>query len=149
VFKNLILHNVVDGNGLVGEGAGVVLASPVPGGAVYDNTVAYNEASGNGLAGVTIHSHLPGQNLNGNVIKANTLGTNNLDGDDPGIGAPLDMTDSQTTGILVASAGPLSVSIQGNIIHDDHFGVWTDGPVSWTGHQKDTNVTVPVFPVPI
>ena len=57
------------------------MATGAPGGAVYDNVVEYNYVAGNGLSGVTVHSHSPGEDLNGNVIKGNVIGTNNLDGD--------------------------------------------------------------------
>jgi hypothetical protein len=60
-----------------GGGAGVVIATEVPGEKVAGNTVVGNTIYGNGLAGVTIHAHLPGQNLNGNRIIGNWIGTNN------------------------------------------------------------------------
>ena len=73
VSDNLISHNLLTYNGTLkssGGGAGVVIATEVPGEKVADNTVIGNIIYGNGLAGVTIHAHLPGQNLNGNRIMA-------------------------------------------------------------------------------
>src|ERR1019366_2573007 len=71
VFNNSIVSNVISGNGLAGQGAGVILATGPPGGAVYNNMVRANRISDNGLGGVTVHSHAPGQDLNGNVIQDN------------------------------------------------------------------------------
>lgn len=68
VTDNLVAHNLLTYNGTLkssGGGAGVVIATEVPGETVAGNTVTGNVIYGNGLAGVTIHAHLPGQNLNG------------------------------------------------------------------------------------
>ncbi|GAA5197093.1 right-handed parallel beta-helix repeat-containing protein [Rugosimonospora acidiphila] len=126
VFDNDIVGNISDDNGLRGAGAGVVLATGAPGGAVYNNTVEGNVLNGNALSGVTVHSHVAGEYLNGNVIRGNQIGTNNLNGD-PDF-APV--IDSETTGIVVATVSPLSIEITGNLITNDHFGVWTTGPVT-------------------
>lgn len=56
---------------LEGFGAGVLFATPVPGGAVYNNRVQANTITTNGLPGVALHTHVPGQDLNGNVIWGN------------------------------------------------------------------------------
>ncbi len=60
VFNNTIRDNQSTNNGVLGQGGGVLLATGVPGAAVYDNLVEGNFISGNGLAGVTVHSHSPG-----------------------------------------------------------------------------------------
>ncbi len=145
VFANTIRDNVVNDNGLLGGGAGIVLASPVPGGSVRDNLVTGNLAKGNGLSGVTVHSHEPGQDFNGNKIVKNVLGKNNLLGDDPGIDSPSDTPDPQTTGVLVATVDPMSITVAHNVISNDHFGVWTLGPVNVSGVNQNTfvHVTVP------
>jgi parallel beta-helix repeat protein len=129
-YDNLIARNTITGNGTLGQGAGVILATPLPGGAVYDNTITGNTIAGNGLAGVTLHSHAPGQDLNGNVIEDNTIGVNNLDGD-PDFAPAI---DSDTTGILAATVGPLSLTVTGNVIAGDHYGIWTTGPVTLRQH---------------
>jgi nitrous oxidase accessory protein NosD len=135
VFDNLIDGNVVDGNGVEGQGAGVLLGGGAPDSGVYDNAVIGNTAEGNGLAGVAIHQHFAGD-LDGNVIEANHLSDDNVDGDDDFVPA-----DTQTTGILVAS-GPLpgpslpaseqpgtiaGTVISGNGISDVSVGIWTLG----------------------
>jgi hypothetical protein len=144
VYANDIAGNNISGNGIKGAGAGVVLATGVPGGAVYDNTVQGNSISGNGMSGVTVHSHVPGEFLNGNVITRNLIGTNNLVGD-PDFFPHVDM---QTTGVLVATVSPLSIEVSGNVIANDHFGIWTTGPATVTGHNGHDNsfrgVAVPV-----
>jgi hypothetical protein len=144
IFSNTVSNNVANDNGLTVEGAGIVLASPVPGGGVFNNMITGNQANGNGLSGITLHGHLEGQNFSGNVLKGNVLGTNNLLGDDPGVQTG-DVADTQTTGILIATSDPLAISIQGNVIHDDHFGIWTLGGITITGSNTFSNVVVPVF----
>jgi nitrous oxidase accessory protein NosD len=128
VYDNLITGNVAIGNGLLGQGAGVVLAAGIPigGGAVYSNTVSRNILRGNGLAGVTVHNHVPGQDLNGNKIIDNQIGTNNLDGD-PDF-APV--IDPSTTGIFVGTATPLQITIEHNVISSNVYDVFLTGPVS-------------------
>lgn len=140
IYGNEIAGNKVSGNGTAGEGAGVLLATGLPGGAVYNNSVTGNSISMNGMSGVTVHSHVPGEFLNGNVITGNLIRTNNLDGDNDF--AP--HVDDQTTGVLVATAGPLSIRVADNVITRDHFGIWTTGPVTATGLNDNTFAAVAV-----
>ncbi|MGA2037260.1 MAG: hypothetical protein ABSH04_06725 [Acidimicrobiales bacterium] len=93
----------------------------MPGGAVYDNTISVNAITGNGLADVTIHSFLPGQDFAGNHIITNDIGTNNLGGD---------FGDPDTTGVYLGSVGPQNVTVAFNVIHGNHFGIFTAGPVT-------------------
>ena len=83
VTGTLVADNLLTYNGTMKskEGAGVIIATEVRGGTVADNIVTGNTIYGNGLAGVTIHAHLPGQNLNGNRITDNRIGVNNTLGD--------------------------------------------------------------------
>jgi parallel beta-helix repeat protein len=144
IYSNLVVHNRADRNGVLGEGAGILLAGAGPGTGVYGNQVLENEASGNGLAGITLHCHAPGQDLNGNVIRGNRLSNDNLDGDfdfSP-------FTDSQTTGILLASATALTGTVvEDNEISNVYYGIWTLNlpTISATANDIDSNVTVPVF----
>ncbi len=146
VFDNTVEENTSLDNGVLGQGGGVLLATGAPGGAVDDNIVRHNTLSGNGLAGVTVHAHGPGENLNGNTIRDNTIGTNNLDGDDDF--AP--SVDAQTTGVVVATkSSPIAITIEGNRIAFDTYGIWTTGPVTdTTGPPPNTfvGVTTPTFP---
>jgi parallel beta-helix repeat protein len=137
VTDNLVAHNLLTSNGTVdgaeGPGAGVVIATEVPGGTVADNTVTANTINGSGLAGVTIHAHLPGQNLNGNRITDNTIGVNNTLGDpidlatSPTSKKNVAVADKRTTGILVGSASRISVLISGNHISSDYYGIFLEG----------------------
>jgi hypothetical protein len=132
------------GNGLSGEGSGVLLGTGIPGGAVYDNTIVGNYLSGNGLAGVTVHSHVAGQDLNGNVITGNVIATNNVHGD-----SLFPPDDPATTGVLVRSVGPLSITVTGNVIRDDTYGIWTTSTVALSGAARNAFVAVgtPVYVV--
>jgi hypothetical protein len=148
VYRNAILNNVVTGNGTQGEGAGVLFANAGPGTGSYDNFVAGNFIAGNGLAGVTMHAHtlMAGQHedLNGNVIVHNTIGTNNLGGD------PLDGPPGPVkahTGVLVFSGGtPVSVGIAFNHMFNNDIGIWLSKPVKASGLKTNTfrNVTTHV-----
>jgi hypothetical protein len=144
VYGNTVAHNVSTGNGLTGQGSGVLLATALPGGAVYGNMVAGNYLSGNGLAGVTVHGHVPGQDLSGNVVTGNLIATNNVHGD---YDSPPD--DPATTGVLVRSAGPLSITVTGNVIRNDTYGIWTTSTVAVTGAARNVFIAVgtPVYVV--
>ncbi len=135
VTHNDVYGNLLSYNGTLastGGGAGVVIATEVPGETVADNTVSGNVIWGNGISGVTIHAHLPGQNLNGNRITGNWIGTNNTLGDPvdlaakPGSTKNVAKPDTKTTGILVGSASPITVVISHNHISADHFGIFTE-----------------------
>jgi hypothetical protein len=160
VHDNTILANWITGNGVAGQGAGVVLATGVPGnvpglipgtgGAVYNNLVSGNYIAGNGIGGVTLHSHAPGEDLNGNTISRNVIGTNNLTPDDD-FGAHF--VDPSTTGIVLAAVSPVSITIDHNFITDDVNGIWigdvTPGAISVAGAASNQfiRVTNPVVTV--
>jgi hypothetical protein len=136
---------VATGNGLRGEGSGILMASPFPGGAVYDNTVVGNYASGNALAGVTVHMHAPGQDLNGNVVTGNLIGTNNVNGDFDSPPFALD-----TAGVLVRAVAPLSITVTGNVISHNTDGIWITSNVTVAGASRNVFIDVgtPVFVQP-
>lgn len=145
VYSNLIKDNVAEGNGVAGQGAGILLAAGIPigGGAVYDNTVSGNLVQGNGLAGVTLHNHFPNQDLNGNRIVHNRIGTNNLDGD-----KDFPVPDKETTGVFVGTAGsPLTITIKHNVIYSNHYGIFLTGPTNTEQikHNHFFEVTTDVF----
>ncbi|HZU21172.1 MAG TPA: hypothetical protein VE982_08115 [Gaiellaceae bacterium] len=129
IFGNLIENNVASYNGVAGQGAGILLGGAAPGTGVHDNVIRNNSATGNGLSGITIHDHFPG-NFNNNVITNNRLGTNNVDGDFDFL-----TPDPQTTGILVAAGWPFPgpppfAPITGTVISDNTIvsnavGIWT------------------------
>lgn len=89
-----------------------------------------NVIHGNGLSGVTIHAHEPFQNLDGNEIVGNNIGRNNLLGDPIGLAPPVKAhPDTRRTGILVGSSSRLHVLIQGNYIHNNHYGIYLNGRI--------------------
>jgi len=157
VFDNIIEHNVSNGNGVAGQGAGILLGGGAPFAGVYSNVIRDNVAKGNGLSGVTVHQHLVGD-LNGNVIEGNTLVNDNLDGDFDFVAAAA----TETTGILVASGAPphpvlppplLPGPITGTIIRGNRFfdvkvGIWTlgiDKPSTVISHNLfGPGVTTPI-----
>jgi len=140
VYANAIVHNVANGNGRLGEGAGILLAGGAPGTGVYDNFVAYNVAKRNDLAGLTLHSHAPGQDLNGNVITNNLFVHDNLGGDpDAGV--------SRTAGVVIWSAVTelRGTVVRSNTIGNVYYGIWTQN-VPHIAKSANTffNVVVPV-----
>ena len=145
VYGNVVRDNVADGNGTDkappqfgggGSGSGIGLFGSGPGSAVYNNLVVDNEASGNGLAGIAMHAHLPGgEDIDGNVLVHNNLGTNNVGGD--GFDGPPGPTDFQTTGIAIYSAVTTHMTIARNWIHDNTYGIWLSKTVTAAG--LDTN----------
>jgi len=126
VYNNVVRYNVVSHNG----GAGVGIFAPFPGAASYNNVVEDNAITGNGEAGVSLHSHAPGAFIGGNRIIGNLIGTNNTAGD-PDVSPKADML---TTGILVWSAvTPIMVTISGNTIFGNRYGIWLGHVVSAPG----------------
>jgi parallel beta-helix repeat protein len=131
VHNNKILGNRVTDNGVDGQGGGVLLATGVPGngspdsgGAVYDNLVQGNYLADNGLAGVTVHSHTPDENLNGNTVIGNVIGTNNLDPDMDFVPFGSQFFDGETTGVIVAAASSVAITIAHNAIANNVNGLW-------------------------
>jgi len=124
VYGNRVARNKIVDNGAKGEGAGVLIAAAGPGMATYDNEIVDNTITGNGMPGVTVHSHTPNQDVSGNLIARNHIGRNNLNGDE-------DAKVTQTTGILVFSpVVPTSVTIRHNSIRDNEIAVWTSPGVT-------------------
>jgi hypothetical protein len=149
VYDNVIRGNVVTGNGLKGDGAGVLFANAAAGTASYNNVAEGNYIADNGLSGVTMHAHIIGkgkfQDLNGNVIVGNTIGKNNVDGDT--LDGPPGPSDMKTTGVLVYSGGTrVWVTIAHNHIFNNAIGIWLSKPVTAAGLKTNTftHVTTPV-----
>jgi nitrous oxidase accessory protein NosD len=140
ITDNLVFANVANDNGLstptapdASAGSGVILASPVPNSIVTGNVILLNKFSGNGHAGVVVHAHAPGADFSGNVISKNLIGTNNVRTDE---------NDTQTTGIYLGSLTPQTITVTGNQIHDDYYGIFTAGPVTVTSrHNSFHHVT--------
>jgi parallel beta-helix repeat protein len=124
VYGNEVERNTVLRNGIKGEGAGILIAAAGPGMASYDNEIVGNVIAGNSMAGVTVHSHAPNQDVSGNVIARNDIGRNNVIGDpDAGI--------TETTGILIFSAVvPTSEVVKDNHIHDNQIPIYKSANVT-------------------
>ncbi len=146
VYRNKVINNVVTGNGTKGFGAGIGVFAPGPFTASYDNLVSGNFSSGNGLAGISVHSHAPNAYVDGNVFTNNLIGTNNLTGED---GADVSPKDTQTTGILIWSAASLyHFTVANNTIFNNAVGVWlTPATIRASGLRTNhfINVTTPVL----
>jgi hypothetical protein len=149
IYNNAIVHNVITSNGLKGEGAGVLFANAGPGTASYNNLVAGNFIAGNELPGVTMHAHtlMPGQfeDLSGNKIIGNKIGTNNTGGDP--LDFPASPKDLKTTAVLVFSGGiPVSTVIAHNLIFNNKIGIWLSKPVKAfaLGTNSFHHVTTPI-----
>lgn len=120
VIHNLVKNNVANGNGLPAGGAGVLLATPTPGGILKDNAFVGNKASGNGHSGFELHVHPSDAVVTGNSVVGNDFGINNGGGD---------YGDSDYTGIYLGSASPMSIVVKDNHVHDDINGIFQAGPI--------------------
>jgi nitrous oxidase accessory protein NosD len=140
VLDNLVLGNVTDRNGTASGGAGVLLASPVPGAVLRGNLITGNRASGNGHAGFELHAHQAGDDISGNRVVGNSFGRNNLIGD---------ADDPATTGVYLGTHSPLSITVSGNRIADDEIGSFAAGPVQLVAHGNHfSRVAHPVVTQP-
>jgi parallel beta-helix repeat protein len=131
VFDNTIAENESSRNGLaVGEGAGVGIFDSVPGAKNYGNVVIHNKLTNNGLPGVALHSHTPGQNLNNNSIIANEISGNHADTGDAATPGP--------TGINVFGVSPImGTTISQNIIRDEAVDVAIKTPAAVDVHLNN------------
>jgi parallel beta-helix repeat protein len=145
VYANQILNNTAIGNGVAGFGAGIGIFAPAPFSASYDNVVSGNLIQGNGLAGISVHSHAPDAYVNGNVFTYNTIGQNNVDMADGTDSGP---HDGATTGILIWSAATkYHFTVAHNKISDNTYGIWlTPNTVRISGIRSNHfSVTTPLF----
>jgi len=134
ISRNRVIGNVSNDNGLgtptgtaASAGSGVILAGAT--GGVFDNTIDGNTFDGNGHAGFDVHAHAPGMNLSGNVVTGNWIGRNNLRGSEG---------DAGTTGVYLGDASPLTITVRGNVISDDDFGVFAaGGPITVDGARNN------------
>lgn len=67
-----------------------------------------------------VHNAIEGQNLSGNRVVGNRIGTNNRAGD-PDFAPCLDQA---TTAIFVGAIGPLRITICGHVIRNNRYGIW-------------------------
>jgi nitrous oxidase accessory protein NosD len=134
ISHNRVVGNVANDNGLgtptataASAGSGVILAGAT--GGVFDNTITGNTFEGNGHAGFDVHAHAKGMNLTGNVVTGNRIGQNNLRGSEG---------DTATTGVYLGDASPLTITVRGNVISDNHFGLFAaGGPITINGARDN------------
>jgi hypothetical protein len=148
VYGNTISGNIANGNGTRGEGAGILLAAGGPGSGVYNNVIRNNTANNNGLAGVTLHSHTPGQDLNGNRITGNKLTHDGVADTSEAEFGGADFAHGHTVGILVGSGATRlrGIVVTGNTISNCHFGIYTRNDASKVNPRRNAfhNVAVKV-----
>lgn len=128
VYNNTIAENLSSKNGLAehGAGAGVGIFDSVPGAANYGNVVIHNRLTDNGLPGVAMHSHAPGQNLNNNVIVGNVISGNGADTDDTATPGPTGINVNNGFGGSAVAGTVISQNVITN--EDVDVAVRTVGP---------------------
>ncbi len=141
VYRNRVIGNRVIGNGTKGFGAGIGVFAPFPGAASYNNLVAFNFAEGNGLGGISVHSHAPNASVDGNIFTSNAIGKNNVSLQD---GADVSPKDTQTSGIVIWSAvTKYHFVVTNNLIFDNQVGIWlTPATISATGLNTNHFINV-------
>ena len=141
VYANRVIDNQVIANGVKGYGAGIGIFAPESFTASYGNLVSGNLIEGNGLAGISVHSHQPNAYVGDNSFVGNTIGENNVDRAD---GTDTKPIDHETTAILIWSDATMyHFTIKGNRILDNTYGIWmTPSTVSVTGLSSNYYATV-------
>ena len=131
VFDNTITENDSMNNGLAvsGAGAGVGIFDSVVGAKNFANLVSNNRIANNGLPGVALHSHTPGQNLNDNMIISNRIFGNGLDTSDAATTGP--------TGINIFGVSPITGTvISNNNIDKESLDVVVNTPGAVEMHEN-------------
>lgn len=101
-------------------GSGIILAGPAPAGGVYDNLVTGNHFSGDGQAGVVIYACYAA------LISAETSSPRNWIGRSK---LRDDTDDTQTTGVSIGDASPLTIAVLGNTVSGNYYGIFTAGTI--------------------
>jgi parallel beta-helix repeat protein len=138
IYGNTVSNNVVSGNGIKGEGAGVGLFGFIPGGRVSDNIVIGNVITDNGLPGIAVHAHSPGLDFSNNRFIGNYIARNGEDTEDAATPGP--------TGINVFSLFPIYGTIaEQNVIKSEavdvvfHIDVPAGPTASLEAHHNNLN----------
>jgi hypothetical protein len=140
VDRNTIAENLSSGNGVQIGGAGVGLFSDGAGpGRVAYNVIIGNRLTGNGLGGVTLHTHVgpafhaPPDNMDGNMIIENVIAGNLAD--------TFDTATPGRVGININSGGggtPVrGTVISRNIIRDEDVDIAINTPAQVDIHLND------------
>ncbi|MGA8528519.1 MAG: NosD domain-containing protein [Acidobacteriaceae bacterium] len=140
VYHNTVAYNISDRNGVTVGGSGVGLFSDGEGqGRTSQNVIIGNQLIGNGIPGVSLHSHvgpgfgLPADDMNGNMIIGNFIADNGADTDDTATDGP--------TGINISSGqggSPIyGTIITGNTIVDEDEDITADAPTEVDAHLNN------------
>jgi len=132
VFRNKIAVNksINNGTAVPGAGAGVGMFTFLPGGTVTANVVIDNVVKGNGLPGVAIHGHSPGEFLNNNAIVGNWISANGADTKDAATPGP--------TGINVFGVTPINgTEISQNVIYAETNDIVVNTPGYTLAHLNE------------
>jgi len=140
IDHNTVAENISTDNGVQIGGAGVGLFSDGNGpGRVSDNVIIRNKLTGNGLGGVTLHTHVgpafgaPADNMDGNMIIANFIAGNLADSFDtatPGrVGININSGDggSPVRGTVISQ----------NVIRDEDVDIAVNTPAEVDIHLND------------
>lgn len=140
VVGNTVSNNDSEGNGVAIGGAGVGLFSDGNGpGRVSENVITHNRLIGNGLGGVTLHTHVgpafgaPADNMDNNVITGNYIAGNLADSFDTvtpgrvGININSGGGGSPVTGTIIAT----------NVITDEDVDIAVNTPATVKIHTND------------
>jgi nitrous oxidase accessory protein NosD len=117
-----VRHNSVEGNVVLHNAAGVVVATDLPNTVVRGNSVVGNRIKFNFIPGVIIHSNAPGDVLTHTLVAHNVLAGNGSDSEAMGGNGP-----TKPTAIIVAGEVETitTTRIQSNAIRsNEHFGIW-------------------------
>ena len=140
VYNNTVIANVSADNGVQVGGAGMGLFSDGAGpGRVSGNMIIHNSLTGNGIGGVSLHTHVgpsfdaPADNMDGNQIIGNYIAGNLADIDDT-------MTPGRV-GININSGGGgspvLDTVIAQNVIRDEDVDIAVNTPATVNIHLND------------
>ena len=155
VYDNVVRDNVAVRNGTAkappqfgggGSGSGIGIFGSGPGSAAYDNLVEGNYAAGNGLAGFTIHAHLPGgEDVNGNQRRRTTSSAPTTPAATASTGRP-DRPTSRRPASPSSRPRRSHMTIRHNRISDNAIGIWLSNTVTAHGlrHNQFSNVTTQV-----
>jgi parallel beta-helix repeat protein len=140
VDHNTVADNVSKANGVAIGGAGAGLFSDGNGpGRVSNNVIIHNKLTGNGLGGVTLHTHVgpafgaPADNMDGNQIIGNFIAGNLAD--------TFDTATPGRVGININSGGGGSpvrgTIISRNVIRDEDVDIAINTPAEVDIHLND------------
>ncbi|MFZ0631841.1 MAG: right-handed parallel beta-helix repeat-containing protein, partial [Acidobacteriaceae bacterium] len=140
VYHNTVAYNISDRNGVTVGGAGVGLFSDGEGqGRTSQNVIIGNELIGNGIPGVSLHSHvgpafgLPDDDMNGNMIIGNYIAGNGADTADTATDGPAGINISSGQG-----GSPIyGTIITGNTITDEDEDIAADSPSEVDAHLNN------------